>query len=157
MPRSFFLSTHSRLSDCSTGGRLQSHIITGEKGRHISESSFSSVRAKGVCRYCDNFTSGGRKCHLLVHTSSAVGSESHRSLMAFSTLAITGPGRNNMPAISTVWKKKKCCTEKSPTAINKQEIIRADGHPSCLINVLSLVLCQHPVMMTCHSSLFCAL
>lgn len=27
----------------------------------------------------------------------------------------------------------------------------------CFSDVIYLVLCQHPVMMTCHSSLFCAL
>lgn len=57
--------------------------------------------------------------------------------------------------------------EKSPPPLRllkrPLEIMRFDGVISwllrklCFSDVIYLVLCRHPVMMTCHSSLFCAL
>lgn len=65
----------------------------------------------------------------------------------------------------TRWRRLPPLRNPSPLRLLKRplEIMRFDGVISwllrklCFSDVIYRVLCRHPVMMTCHSSLFCAL
>lgn len=73
--------------------------------------------------------------------------------------------KNHRPRCWWLYTDDKMKTLRNPPALVHRplEIMRIDAviskllRKQCFSDVIYLVLCQHPVMMTCHSSLFCAL